>query len=55
MKAIILLGGFGKRLASVVPNLPKPMAPINGKPFLGLPQPFFPYIIYAKKFKIIFN
>ena len=32
--AIILAGGLGKRLRSVVPDLPKPMAPINGRPFL---------------------
>ncbi len=34
MKAIILAGGFGTRLKHVLPNVPKPMAPINGKPFL---------------------
>lgn len=32
--AVILVGGLGTRLRSVVPNLPKPMAPINGRPFL---------------------
>ncbi len=32
--AIILAGGFGTRLQSVVKELPKPMAPVNGKPFL---------------------
>jgi len=36
MKAIILAGGFGTRLQSVVSNTPKPMAPINGKPFLAV-------------------
>lgn len=35
MKAIILLGGFGTRLRSVLPDVPKPMAPINDKPFLA--------------------
>lgn len=35
MEAIILAGGLGTRLRTVVPNLPKPMAPINGKPFLA--------------------
>jgi len=32
--AVILAGGMGTRLSSVVPNLPKPLAPINGRPFL---------------------
>ena len=32
--AIILAGGLGTRLRETVPNLPKPMAPINGRPFL---------------------
>lgn len=34
MEAIILAGGLGTRLRSAVPELPKPMAPINGRPFL---------------------
>lgn len=34
MKAIILAGGLGTRLRSAVPNLPKPMAPVAGRPFL---------------------
>ncbi|MDQ3112339.1 MAG: nucleotidyltransferase family protein [Bacteroidota bacterium] len=33
-EAIILAGGFGTRLKSVIADLPKPMAPVNGKPFL---------------------
>lgn len=32
--AVILAGGLGTRLRSVVPELPKPMAPIGGRPFL---------------------
>lgn len=33
--AIILAGGLGTRLRSAVPGLPKCMAPVNGKPFMG--------------------
>jgi D-glycero-alpha-D-manno-heptose 1-phosphate guanylyltransferase len=33
--AIILAGGFGTRLKTVVNDVPKPMAPINGIPFLS--------------------
>ena len=36
MEAIILAGGFGTRLREVVPDLPKPMAPIAGRPFLEI-------------------
>ena len=34
MEAVILAGGLGTRLRSVVSDVPKPMAPINGRPFL---------------------
>lgn len=34
MEAIIIAGGFGSRLRHVVPDVPKPMAPIGGIPFL---------------------
>ncbi|HBE03911.1 MAG TPA: D-mannose-1-phosphate guanyltransferase, partial [Spirochaetia bacterium] len=34
MEIIILSGGLGTRLQKVVSSLPKPMAPVNGKPFL---------------------
>ena len=33
--AIVLAGGLGTRLRSEVPDLPKPMAPIQGRPFLA--------------------
>ena len=36
MDAIILSGGFGLRLQGVIGDLPKPMAPIAGRPFLEL-------------------
>jgi D-glycero-alpha-D-manno-heptose 1-phosphate guanylyltransferase len=36
MEAIVLAGGFGTRLRHVVPDLPKPMAPIAGRPFLEI-------------------
>ncbi len=34
MEAIVLAGGLGTRLKSVLPSTPKPMAPVNGRPFL---------------------
>ncbi len=34
-EAIILAGGLGTRLRSTVPDLPKCMAPVNGKPFIA--------------------
>ena len=36
MEAIVLAGGFGTRLKQVVPELPKPMAPVAGRPFLEI-------------------
>ena len=33
-EAIVLAGGFGTRLAHVVPHVCKPMAPVGGEPFL---------------------
>lgn len=36
MEAIVLAGGFGTRLRQVVPDLPKPMAPIGSRPFLEI-------------------
>jgi D-glycero-alpha-D-manno-heptose 1-phosphate guanylyltransferase len=36
MEAVVLAGGFGTRLRSVVPDLPKPMAPVAGRPFLDI-------------------
>ena len=34
MEAVVLAGGFGTRLADVVSDVPKPMAPVCGRPFL---------------------
>jgi D-glycero-alpha-D-manno-heptose 1-phosphate guanylyltransferase len=45
-EAIILAGGFGTRLQSVVNDLPKPMAQVNGQPFLNY------QLLYLKHFGI---
>lgn len=34
LDAIVLAGGKGTRLASVVADVPKPLAPVSGRPFL---------------------
>jgi D-glycero-alpha-D-manno-heptose 1-phosphate guanylyltransferase len=36
MEAIILAGGLGTRLRQVISDVPKPMAPIAGRPFLEI-------------------
>ena len=36
MEGVVLAGGFGTRLREVVPDLPKPMALISGRPFLEI-------------------
>jgi len=36
LKAILLAGGLGTRLRSIISDIPKPMAPVNGRPFLEL-------------------
>lgn len=36
MEAIVLAGGFGTRLRELVADVPKPMAPIAGRPFLEI-------------------
>ncbi|MDG7044893.1 MAG: NTP transferase domain-containing protein [Nitrososphaerota archaeon] len=36
MKVLILAGGLGTRLRPVIGELPKPMADVNGKPFLEI-------------------
>ena len=34
MDAVILAGGMGERLQAVISDVPKPMAPVGGRPFL---------------------
>jgi D-glycero-alpha-D-manno-heptose 1-phosphate guanylyltransferase len=33
--AVLLAGGFGTRLRGILPDLPKPLAPVRGRPFLA--------------------
>ncbi len=40
-EAIILAGGLGTRLRSAVPDLPKCMAPVGGRPFIGYVVNYF--------------
>lgn len=54
--AIILAGGFGTRLQSVINNLPKPMAPVCNKPFLDFQVRYlkhfgFQHIIFSVGYK----
>jgi len=56
MEAIVLAGGMGTRLQSVVADLPKCMAPVAGKPFLyylltTLEKAGFRHIILALGYK----
>lgn len=46
MEVIILAGGFGTRLQSVVKEVPKPMAQINERPFLAY------MLSYVKRFEV---
>ncbi|MEM1926176.1 MAG: sugar phosphate nucleotidyltransferase, partial [Pyrobaculum sp.] len=34
MQAVILAGGFGKRLAPLTTEIPKPLIPVGGRPIL---------------------
>jgi D-glycero-alpha-D-manno-heptose 1-phosphate guanylyltransferase len=40
-EAIVLAGGLGTRLRSEVPDLPKCMAPVGGRPFIGYITDYF--------------
>lgn len=51
-EAIILAGGFGTRLQNVVKDLPKPMAPVNGRPFLTY---IFNYLIDYQYNKVVLS
>jgi D-glycero-alpha-D-manno-heptose 1-phosphate guanylyltransferase len=51
-EAIILAGGFGTRLQKVVSDVPKPMAPVNGRPFL---EYVFRYIKHYKIKKAVLS
>ncbi len=45
-EAIVLAGGLGTRLQGVIHDIPTPMAPVNGRPFLD-------YVLaYLKRFQI---
>jgi D-glycero-alpha-D-manno-heptose 1-phosphate guanylyltransferase len=51
-EAIVLAGGFGTRLRAVVSDVPKPLAPVAGRPFLhwllaGLAQQGIRHVILA--------
>jgi D-glycero-alpha-D-manno-heptose 1-phosphate guanylyltransferase len=45
-EAIILAGGMGTRLRKIISGIPKPMAPVNGKPFL------WHVLLWLEKYKI---
>lgn len=51
-EAIILAGGFGTRLKTVVSDVPKPMAPVNDKPFLDY---HFKYLAHFGIKKIVLS
>jgi len=51
-EAIILAGGLGTRLQGTLDNLPKSMAPVNGKPFL---EYLFNYLIDYNIEKVILS
>lgn len=52
MEVIILAGGFGKRLQNVIEDIPKPMAPINNRPFLDY---LLDYLIINNAKKVVFS
>ena len=48
MEAIILAGGLGTRLKDILKGIPKPMAQINGKPFLEYLLTYLNYFNFKK-------
>jgi D-glycero-alpha-D-manno-heptose 1-phosphate guanylyltransferase len=52
LECIILAGGLGTRLQSVIPGLPKCMAPIAGRPFLDY---LIQYLLDQKMERFIFS
>jgi D-glycero-alpha-D-manno-heptose 1-phosphate guanylyltransferase len=52
MEAIILAGGFGKRLKGLAGNVPKPMASINNIPFLDY---LLTYLLKNNINKVVFS
>lgn len=51
-QAIILAGGFGTRLQQVVSEVPKPMAPVNSRPFL---EYLLDYLMYYNVKEVILS
>ena len=52
MEIIVLAGGRGTRLQSMVSDVPKPMAPINNRPFLEI---LFKQLVNANASHIILS
>lgn len=50
--AVILAGGFGTRLQVIVSGVPKPMAPVDGRPFLDYQ---LNYLIYYGFQNVVFS
>jgi D-glycero-alpha-D-manno-heptose 1-phosphate guanylyltransferase len=51
-EVIVLAGGMGTRLATVVSDVPKPMAPVAGRPFL---EYLFPMLARAGVRKVVLS
>jgi len=52
VEAVVLVGGMGTRLRSVVSDRPKVLAPIAEKPFLDF---LFEYLVYHGITKIVLS